>query len=201
MGTIWLVLGALVFSFFQTQVMRNPAYAMQSDRNRLRPLTLPAPRGTVLDREGRILADNVPGYALSLLPAPADSIRSSLDRLQPYLELSEARVSQLLEKRRRSPRQQLVISTDLSFDQISAIEERRPLFPEVLIEMRPKRSYPGGAATAHLLGYVGEVGERELEDTAFAGYGRGRLVGKAGVERQHERHLGGRAGVRYLEVD
>lgn len=201
MGVMWLVLTSLVFAFFHTQIMRNPAYAMQSERNRLRPLLLTAPRGTVVDRDGRIIADNLPGYALSLLPAPRDSIQSTLQRLRGYLELSDADIDALLSKQRRAPQQQLVVSTDLSFDRISAIEERRPLFPEVLIEMRPKRHYPAGAAAAHLMGYVGEISEGELADTAFSDYRAGRVIGKAGVERQYERRLAGLAGVRYVEVD
>ncbi|NIQ53594.1 MAG: penicillin-binding protein 2, partial [Gammaproteobacteria bacterium] len=82
-----LVLGGLGLSFFQTQVLENPAYALQSEQNRLRPLTVPAPRGTIFDRDGRIVADNVPGYALSLMPAPPDSMRRSLGRLAPLLGL------------------------------------------------------------------------------------------------------------------
>ena len=198
---MWLVLAGLILAFFNTQVVRNPAYAMQSERNRLRPLTLAAPRGTILDREGRILADNVPGFALSLLPAPRDSIRSTLERLREYLELTDAQVEALMMRQRRAPQQQLIVSTDLSFDRISAIEERRPLFPEVLIEMRPKRNYPAGPAAAHLLGYVGEISGSELEDSVYSGYRAGRVIGKTGVERQHERRLAGSSGVRYLEVD
>lgn len=201
LGAMWLVLGGLVLAFFNTQVLRNPAYAMQSDRNRLRPLTLPAPRGTILDRGGRIMADNVPGYALSLLPAPADSLERSLERLAPYLDLTPEGIQSMLERQRRHPQQQLVVSTDISFDRVSAIEERRPMFPEVLIEMRPKRHYPAGPAAAHLVGYVGEISETELMDTTWSGYVAGRLIGKSGVERQHERDLSGRAGVRYVEVD
>lgn len=196
-----LILGGLIFVFFHTQVMRNPAYAMQSDRNRLRPLTRPAPRGTIVDRKGRIVADNVPGYALSLLPAPADSIRSTLRRLAPYLSLTERQIERLLERQRARPQQQLVVSTDLAFERISAIEERRPMFPEVLIEMRPKRHYPDGPATAHLTGYVSEISEAELEDSTFADYRAGQIIGKTGVERQYEPHLAGVPGVRYVEVD
>ena len=201
MVLVWLLLGALVFVFFHTQVRRNPAYAMQSDRNRLRPLTLLAPRGTVVDREGRLVADNVPGYALSLLPAPRDSIRSTLGRLAPYLDLGPDRIRRLMERQRRHPEQQLVVSTDLSFDRISAIEERRPMFPEVLIEMRPKRNYAAGPAAAHLMGYVGEISEQELADTSFVSYRAGQIIGKTGVERQYERRLAGVPGVRYVEVD
>jgi penicillin-binding protein 2 len=200
-GAMALVLAGLTLVFFHTQVMRNPAYAMQSDRNRLRPLTLHAPRGTIVDREGQILADNLPGYSLSLLPAPSDSIRSTLGRLAPVLRLTAPEIDRLVTRQRRNPQQELVVSTDLSFDRISAVEERRPLFPEVLIEMGPKRHYPGGPATAHLLGYVGEISERELGDSAFARYRQGTAIGKTGVERKYERRLSGTAGVRYVEVD
>ncbi len=201
MVVVWLLIGALVFVFFHTQVRRNPAYAMQSDRNRLRPLTLLAPRGTIVDREGRLVADNVPGYALSLLPAPRDSIRSTLGRLAPYLELEEREIERLMERQRRDPQQQLVVSTDLSFDRISAIEERRPMFPEVLIEMRPKRNYAAGSPAAHLVGYVSEISEAELAGATWADYRAGQVIGKTGVERQYERRLAGEQGVRYVEVD
>lgn len=196
-----LVLGGLGLSFFQTQVLKNPAYALQSEKNRLRPLTVPAPRGTIFDRNGRIVADNVPGFAISLLPAPPDSMRQSLRRLAPLLDLEARDIDRLMARHRRSPTQPLVVSGDLSFDQVSAVEERRPLFPEVLIEMRPRRRYPAGPAAAHLVGYVGEISEVELHQPAFRGYAPGRLIGKAGVEREYERRLAGREGVRYVEVD
>lgn len=191
----------LTSAFFQTQVVRNPVYALHSDHNRLRPLTIPAPRGEVLDRNGRIVVENVPGYTLSLLPAPADSVRSTLTRLAPLLGYTETHVEELMERRQRSPQRPLVVSKDISFERVSAIEERRPLFPEVLIEMQPKRHYPAGPGAAHLTGYVGEIGEVELEDTAFAGYRSGTLIGKAGVELAYERLLSGAPGVRYVEVD
>ena len=201
LAVVWLLLGILILVFFHTQVRRNPAYAMQSERNRLRPLTVLAPRGTIVDRDGRLVADNVPGYALSLLPAPRDSIRSTLDRLAPFLGLKEREIEALMERQARNPQQQLVVSTDLSFDRISAIEERRPVFPEVLIEMRPKRNYAAGAAAAHVVGYVGEISESGLEDSAFAGYRAGQIVGKTGIERRYESRLAGVPGVRTVEVD
>ncbi len=201
MGAMWLVLAGLMAAFFHTQVMQNPAFAMQSERNRLRPLSLPAPRGTIVDREGRILADNVPGYALSLLPAPRDSIRSTLERLTPYLELTDAQLDYLMVRQREAPQQPLLVASDVPFDRVSAIEERRPLFPEMLIDMRPKRNYPAGRATAHLIGYVGEISAVELESGAFEGYRPGQLIGKTGVERVHETGLSGVDGVRYVEVD
>ena len=75
MATIVLLLGGLVAVFFRVQVVRSSTWMLRSENNRLRPLPIPAPRGTIFDREGRVLADNVPAYSISVLPAPADSIR------------------------------------------------------------------------------------------------------------------------------
>lgn len=201
MVVLVLGLGTLGFAFFETQVLQNDTYALQSDANRLRPLPIPAPRGAIFDRNGEIVADNVPGYALSLLPASQDTIRASLERLAPLLGLTPDRIEALLEKRREAPGRPLVVSSDLTFEQVSAIEERRPLLPGVYIDMRPKRRYPAGEAVAHLVGYVGEISEAELALPEFEGYTAGQRIGKAGIERQYERWLGGVPGVRYVEVD
>ncbi len=198
---LFLGLGTLGFSFFQTQVRQRSAYVLQSDANRLRPLPVPPPRGTIFDRNGEIIADNVPGYALSLLPAPRDTIRAMLERLSPILDLSEERIESLMVRQRQASGRPLLVSEDLSFEQVSAIEERRPLLPGVYIEMRPKRRYPAGEAVAHLVGYVGEINEAELEQPEFEGYIPGQQVGRIGVEKEYEQILAGKPGVRYVEVD
>jgi penicillin-binding protein 2 len=198
---LFLGLGGLGFAFFQTQVLKNSAYALQSDANRLRPVPLPAPRGTIFDRNGEIVAENVPGYALSLLPAPRDTIRATLEALAPILGLTPERIEALVARHRQSPVQPLVVSTDLTFEQVSALEERRPLLPGIFIDMMPKRRYPAGEAVAHLIGYVAEISESELELPEFEGYTAGQIIGKSGLERQYEHLLGGTPGARYVEVD
>lgn len=196
-----LLLGGLLVVFFRVQVLRSSTWALRSESNRLRPLALPAPRGTIYDRHGRIIADNVPAYSLSLLPAPLDTIRSTLERIQPHLGLDDERVAELVDRARAAPREPLLVTGDASFDEVSAVEERRPEFPGLFIETRPRRRYVGDAATAHVIGYVGEVTTRELEQPRFAGYEQGMVVGKEGVERQYEEVLQGTRGVRYMEVD
>jgi len=194
-------LGVLVYGFFQTQILRSDTYVLQSDANRLRPIPIPAPRGTIFDRNGRIVAENIPGYALSILPAPRDTIRSTLERLAPILGLTEARIEQLMQRQRALPGQPLLVASDLTFEQVSALEERHFMFPGVYIDQRPKRHYPAGEAIAHVIGYVAEISEAELARPEFQDYSMGQLIGKTGLERQYERRLAGRPGVRYVEVD
>jgi penicillin-binding protein 2 len=198
-----LVLSVLVLvgAFFRLQVLHSSSYELRSERNRLRAITVPAPRGTMYDRNGRVVAENVPGYSVSLLPGREDTVRATLARLAPILGLDEREQKDLMQKYEALPQRPLLVSDDASFQQVSSIEERRPEFRRAVVDMRPRRQYPDGRVVAHVLGYVGEISEAELKDPAFAGYDAGRIVGKAGLEREYEDTLGGEPGVRYVEVN
>ena len=199
LGIAAIVIGALVLQFFRVQVLRSSDYKLRSESNRLRPSAIPAPRGTVFDRYGRVIADNVPGYAVYVLKDSRESIREALERLRPHLGLSDERIESLMERVRRH--EPLLVDIDADFAAIAILEERREDFPGIYIEMRPKRRYAGGAAVGHALGYVSEVTAEELETARFAEYEQGMLVGKVGIERQYEDRLQGRQGMRYLEVN
>ena len=92
---IGLVIGAIAFQFFRVQVLQSSDYKLQAESNRLRLLPIPAPRGTIYDRNGLIIVDNIPGYAVFVLAAPRDSMKVSLRRLQPILDLSDPRIEVL----------------------------------------------------------------------------------------------------------
>ena len=200
-GALVLIFGLLSAAFFNTQVVQNSTYQLQSDKNRLRPLVIPAARGTIYDRAGRIMAGNAPGYGVSLLPAPEDTLRRALAQLAPTLGLSDARIEQLIRRHRDERSQPLLVSDELTFDQASSIEERLHDYPRVVIDMQPRREYPAGKAIAHLIGYVAEISKDEMQRSEFAAYTQGQFVGKAGLERQYEPMIGGRPGIRYVEVD
>jgi penicillin-binding protein 2 len=201
-GVILIVLmGVLIVSFFRAQVVRGTAWALQSDSNRLRVLPMAAPRGTLFDRNGRIIADNVPAYSVSIFPAPVDSVAATLGRLQPILDLSDERVAALLQTFQMNRRLPLLVKLNLDFEEVAALEELRPSFPGLFLETRPRRRYIGGESLGHVLGYVGEVSAAELESPRFTGYEQGMIVGKDGLERQYEEALQGAQGVRYVEVD
>jgi penicillin-binding protein 2 len=196
-----LLMAILVLAFFRVQVLRSSTWQLRAQSNRVRQLPIPVPRGMILDRNGTILAENVPGYAITLLPAPLDSARSTLARMSRYIDLSPARIEQVIQTRRRYGRE-VVVDADAEFRDVAAIEERRSEFPSVWVEMRPRRSYPLGAAAGHVMGYVGEVTQPELDSTFIDGhYEAGMVVGKIGIERQYEASLQGRPGLRYVEFD
>lgn len=200
---ITFAIAVLLTAFFQTQVVSGEEYAVRSERNRLRPIPISAPRGTIVDRNGEIVATSVTGYTVHLLPAEPGIIRRTLQDLAPFLGLSRAQVEELVEEQQARPNDLLEITDDATYSQVAAIEERRTSFPNLMIVERPKRFYPAGPAIAHMIGYVSEITKEELEFPRYqqAGYQQGRWVGKAGIEKQYELRLGGQEGARFVEVD
>jgi penicillin-binding protein 2 len=198
-GVLAFAIFLLGASFFRVQVLASSDYALTATNNRLRQIELPAPRGTILDRNGRVIADNVPGYAVTILPGPRATIEATLDAIAPVLELSASRVEEL--RASISGDRHLLVGTDVSFDKVSILEERRVDFPGVYIETRPKRRYFGGSALGHVLGYLGEVTSEQLASERFQDYEQRMVIGQQGLEAQYEEALQGEAGYRLVEVD
>ena len=202
----WLAVTVLLLGlgtqFFRIQILKHTTYALRSDENRIRALPVPAARGTVYDRNGYVIAENVPGYSISVLPLTSDSLRLVLEELATILEHSDEKVGRLMESYKRHPNRPVVVESEASFAEISAIEERRAYLPGgIVIEAAPKRHYPFGPALAQVIGYVSEISDAELKTPQFEGYQPGALIGQTGVERVYDRTLAGIPGVRYVEVN
>ena len=199
-----VVLGAgaaLALVFFRTQILDHSRYQLQSETNRLRPIPLPAPRGIITDRNGKILAENLTGYTVSLLPADdEDSLEATLRRMAPIVKLDGPAIERVLMRYRRTPYLPVSVLPNATFEIVSALEERRLIFPGLLIQPEPRRHYPDSSLVAHLVGYVGEITEAERAQRRFATVRLGGLLGKGGLERQYDDSLRGADGVRFVEV-
>ena len=191
---LFLALGG---AFFRTQVLQNAEYAIQSENNRLREVPLPGARGIIYDRKGEIIAENLPGYSVSILSPTEDSLRSALRTLSKIVPIDSAQQELAVGRFRRSPQRPAVIFNDASFEVVSVLEERRIEFPGLIIQSSPKRYYPDAQAMAALIGYTGEISERDLALPAYEGYKAGQQIGKAGLEKQYEVQLRGREGRRF----
>ena len=197
---VWIVLGIMVMSFFRTQILGHGKYQLQSETNRLRPIPLPAPRGVIYDRTGHVIAENVPGYTVSLLPGPEANLRLTLAHIASIANIDSAEIERVLQRARKAPYQPALVLGDAPFGVVSALEERRVVIPGLLIQAEPKRYYPDTGVVAHLVGYVGEVTEAERATRRFAMVRLGGLVGKYGLEREYDDTLRGSEGVRFVEV-
>ena len=116
-----LLMGVLLIGFFRIQVLQGEEARLRASSNRLRFLPVPAPRGTIYDRNGEIIADNVPGYQITILPAPVDSVRATLRRMQRYIHLSDARIERVIQTLRQYGRE-VVVDSDADFQSIAALE-------------------------------------------------------------------------------
>lgn len=200
-GALFLAFVLLEASFFRVQILQHSYFAQKSEENRLREVPLPAPRGVIFDRRGQIIAENLPGYSVSLLAPGVDSLRAALRKLSRTIALSPEQVDQAVRRYRRAPTRPAVILPDATFETVSVLEEHRVEFPGLIIQSAPKRYYPDGPAIAAFVGYTGEINESDLASDAFRGYKAGQQVGKDGLERRYEDLLRGQEGYRFVEVD
>ncbi len=198
---LFIVFAVLIAQFFRLQVIEHGKYRLKSESNRLRPVPLPAPRGVILDRDGRVIAENVPGYSVLLLAYHADSLNRMLAQLQPLIGLDSDQIRTILARHRAAPYEPTLVVKDAPFALVSRLEERRSMLPGLVIQTEPKRAYPDSTAVAHLVGYVGEVTEAELATPQFENRRPGSIVGKVGLEAEYEDSLKGSDGERFVEVD
>jgi penicillin-binding protein 2 len=182
-------------------VIQHDKFQLKAETNRLRPIPLTPPRGSILDRNGRVIAENVPGYSVKLLATSADSLRAVLARVGRYVPLDSSQISDIIDRFQQARYQPALVFGDASFDVIAKLEEHRSALPGLVIQAEPKRLYPAGKSVAHLVGYVSEVTEADLAADRYPGAGLGSIVGKAGLERQYDDTLRGSEGVRYIEVN
>lgn len=200
----YLSLALILFlgsAFFRTQILGNKQWVLQAEENRLREVPIAAPRGIIKDRNGKIIAENVIGYSVSVLTQSEDSLRSTLRRLSGTIPITAQQVEQAVRRYRKAPTRPTVILADAPFDVVSVLEEHRVDFPSLIILSSPKRFYPNGPAVASFVGYVSEINEQELTQQEFSTYKAGQTIGKGGLERQYESILHGREGSRFVEVD
>jgi penicillin-binding protein 2 len=192
----------LLASFWILQVFAHEANSELAERNRIKTVPIPAPRGKILDRDGRVIVDNHSSFTAMLsqetlkpehLPAIAQALRLDLAQL-------EATVAKYAKGPKYVP---IPLKSELTPAEIAFVESHRdPLtFPELEIVEAQKRLYPRDHFAAHLLGYVGEVSEQELNTAEFAKYSRGDTIGKFGLEREYNDILTGVDGQRRVEVD
>ena len=193
LAAVILLFSILIFRLFYLQVATSENYARESDENRIAQKRIKAPRGLVLARDGEVLARNRASYTIFLIPSTADNDKNAVAALQEAIGGGKITFN----RNWRSPR----LKRDVDFRTVSIVEERLRADWPLGIEVEPQRSYPHRTLAAHLLGYVGELQEDELQKYHDKAYVASDFVGKTGVEKVYEDTLHGSDGVRYIEVD
>lgn len=199
-GAFALLLGRL----YWLQVVESDRYRNLSENNRLRLRTVRAPRGLILDRKGRAIAETQGSFDLVCSPVDVNNLEAEIDLLSEIVEF-DVEDSEVIDKIRRAKRTNpysgVTVARDLRFEQVSVIEFNRENLPGFSVLVEAKRSYPYGTAFAHVLGYVGEASPEEIEESEDGSLKMGDLVGKYGLERLMDGELRGVNGGRKVEVD
>jgi penicillin-binding protein 2 len=192
----------LLIGYWRLQIGQHRQYLAAAERNRIRNLPVIAPRGRILDREGRLLADNFPAFSVLLMrERPATLTPERMEGMARGLGLDLADLRQQLERTVRLPRfQPIVLKQSATMEDIAFVEAHRFEFPELDLLQVQQRSYPRRTIAASALGYVGEVSEEAIARPGSK-YRPGDVVGKSGIERVYDSILAGRDGMRRVVVN
>ena len=202
-----VIFGLVLLRLFTMQVIEGGRYRELSEENRIRVEILAAPRGEIRDRNGFLMADNIPSFTVTLDPLDkvytADPARmeATLGRLATILATDSTALAERVKKERKQSFLPIRLKRNADLRTVAFVAEHAAELPGVDVESEPLRRYPLGETGSHLLGYVAEVSDKELENPQRAGYIRGDLIGKMGIERQYETRLRGESGKRFVEVN
>ncbi len=195
------LIGLLLFGFWRLQIVDSDRYAQLAERNRIRTIPVIAPRGSMLDRNGRVLVDNYPSFSVLLLRDDAEEVQRLLPQIAEGLSVPLADVQQQVDAAKSLPHfQPIVIKPEASPSDIAFIESHRSDVPVLEMLMVHRRRYPRGGFLAHVSGYVGEVSADEV-DASEGRYKPGDIVGKTGLEKQYNEQLMGVDGQRRVIVN
>jgi len=191
----------LLIGFWKLQVVQSGHFADLAERNRIRYIPIIAPRGAMLDREGRVLVDSYPSFSILLLRDQPKLLAKSLPQIEDGLGISREDLQTQLDAARDEPKfEPVVIKPAASEADIAFVESHRADLPVLELMMVQRRRYPHGEMLANTIGYVGEVSPKEL-DRSDGRYRPGDIVGKAGLEREYNSTLEGTDGMRRVVVN
>ncbi|NKB82236.1 MAG: penicillin-binding protein 2 [Nitrospirales bacterium] len=196
---IFILIGLLVLRLWQLQIKEGPYYRELSQDNRTRSIVLRPARGLIYDRNGILLANNIPSFNLYVELNDVVSRDGLITTLVDLLAFDATDLSQRLQS--QDSRTRIKIKGGLSLREATLIESHRLDLPGVVIQPEYQRNNPQGNYAAHVLGYIGAVSEKQLAQDQFSNLTPGSLVGQQGIERMYDGLLQGMPGRKLIEVD
>ena len=201
----FILLSILGVRLYYLQIVKGDYYSEKAENQRVRLIPIPAPRGAIFDRNGKILVDSRSTYNITLANEPIKKIDIT-DRVGDYakgLALDPQFAAERINLIKKQPGfETMVLKENASIQDITWVEAHTLEYPELRVELQPQRYYPLKTVLAHVLGYVGEISPKQLEKEEYKGKFRpGDIVGKGGLEQYYDEFLRGRDGYRKVIVD
>src|SRR6266542_175420 len=193
---------ALAIGFWIFQIAQHEKFREMAEENHLRRLPLPAPRGVLLDRNGKVLVENRDSFSIALVREQTRNLGETLQKLAFATNTDEAQLRETVVRRRREPSYRpIVLIENASIEQVIAVGARRWELPGIIVEHVPSRHYPASEIAAHVFGYVTEIADTQLQKAEYAGAEAGSMVGQAGVELAYNKLLMGADGNKTVVVN
>ncbi len=197
-----LLLGLVVLQLVNLQIVRHDHFITLSRENRVKLVPLPPTRGLIYDRNGVVLAQNLPAHSLEITPEQVADLDQTLRELAQILPISEEdleRFHRLRKQRRRFD--SIPIRVRMNEQEVARFAVNRHRFPGVDIQAKLLRDYPQGLLSAHVVGYVGRINQEELQSIDASTYAGTSVIGKTGLEKTYEDVLLGQVGMQQVEVN
>jgi penicillin-binding protein 2 len=185
------------------QIVEHQKYQDLSENNRIQLRPVAPNRGLIYDRNGILLAENIPSYSLTLVKERVNDVDQTLDYLKTLIDISE-RDEEKFRKRlkyRRRPYEAIVVKYQLDEEEIAKVMVNRFYLPGIDVEARLIRHYPEGKVSVHALGYVGRINEKETQYLDKKQYSATKHIGKLGIEKRYENELHGQVGYQKVETN
>ncbi|MDM8546895.1 penicillin-binding protein 2 [Candidatus Venteria ishoeyi] len=199
---ICMIVLILIGRMFHLQVLSYDHFTTLSERNRLKILPIPPTRGLIYDRNGIVLAKNLPSYTLEIIPEKVTDLDALLLELQQQISISESDLKRFHRSRKRTRRfKRIPLRFRLTQREVARLSVRIHEFPGVEINATLSRYYPLGEIGGHALGYVGRINEQELKRLDVSDYSATQYIGKTGIERYYEDELHGTVGFQQVETN
>ena len=201
-GISWVLIIILLARYFHIQILSFDTYSKKANTNRIRKITTNAPRGLILDRNGEILVDNNPTYVLTAIPGELSQKGEKFGLISNIIGLDSNRVSKNYKKYFRGKFIPTRLAKDLTFEQISKLEENKIDLKGIYYQQFPERYFPSKIRASHVLGYVKEV-DRDIRENLPKKdeYELGDMVGWNGLEKKYEDYLKGTRGIHFYQFD
>jgi penicillin-binding protein 2 len=203
---VFLLLTILGARMYYMQIVKGDYYEKKASDQRMRVIRMPAPRGAIFDRHGKLLVDSRSTYNITLSREPIKKI-NPMERMEVYadgLGLDRQFLTELLNWIKKQPEfETSIIKKNATMADITWVEAHQLEYPELRVELQPQRFYPNGTVAAHILGYVGEISIKQLESDQYKdkNFRAGDVIGKGGLEQYYDEQLRGREGYRRVVVD
>ena len=196
-----LFFGIFLIRLWDLQVIKGSEYRKIEERNRLRVIDIPAPRGIIYDRNNKAFVKNVPSFDISVVKEEIPRDEETLSALGGLLGLEPDDIKKRLSAASSKSFEPVKLKQDVSFEEVAKVEARKIDFPGLQVDVVNEREYIYGHSASHVIGYLGKISLKQLGSPEFINVPRESFVGQFGVEKVYDNILRGKAGKKIIEVD